>query len=84
MYPFFESDDDEGPASRAGYRANLQVLRGAALASGVAFWTMFNTMPFAGHSDPTEQQMAWQMFTNLVYGAKGLFYFCCKRTPIFL
>ena len=43
IYPFFESEDDAGPASRAGYRANLEVLRRASLDSGVAFWTMFNT-----------------------------------------
>ena len=76
IYPFFEPEDDAGPASRAGYRANLAVLRNASQAAGVAFWTMFNVMPFAGHSDPTEQQMAWQMFTSMAYGSKGLFYFC--------
>ena len=43
IYPFFESEDDAGPASRAGYRANLEELRRASLDSGVAFWTMFNT-----------------------------------------
>ena len=69
-----ESEDDDGPASRAGYRANLAVLRNASLAANIKFWTMFNTMPFAGHSDPTEQQMEWQMMTNLAYGSKGLQY----------
>jgi hypothetical protein len=34
IYPFFEGDDDDGPASRAGYRANLAVLRRASLAAG--------------------------------------------------
>ena len=33
-------------------------------------------MPFAGHSDPTEAQLAWQIFTSLTYGAKGILYFC--------
>ena len=33
-------------------------------------------MPFAGHSDPTEAQLAWQIFTSLAYGAKGILYFC--------
>ena len=31
-------------------------------------------MPFAGHSDPTEAQLEWQMMTNLAYGSKGLQY----------
>ena len=33
-------------------------------------------MPFGGHADPTEAQLAWQMFTSLAYGAKGVLYFC--------
>ena len=37
---------------------------------------MMNAMPFAGHSDPTEQQLIWQAMTNLVYGSTGLFFFC--------
>jgi len=40
-----ESEDDDGPASRAGYRANLAVLRNVSLAAGVKFWTMMNAMP---------------------------------------
>ena len=76
IYPFFESRDDDGPASRAGYRANLAVLRNASLSAGVKFWTMLNAIPFAGHSDPTEQQLIWQAMTNLVYGSTGLFFFC--------
>ena len=39
-------------------------------------WLPQNTMPFAGHSDPTEAQLAWQIFTSLAYGAKGILYFC--------
>ena len=33
-------------------------------------------MPFGGHSDPTEAQIRWQIFTSLAYGAKGVLYFC--------
>ena len=33
-------------------------------------------MPFGGHSDPTEAQFRWQIFTSLAYGAKGVLYFC--------
>lgn len=75
-YPFFEIPDDDGCESRAGYRANLAVLREASLAADIPFWNYFNTMPFGGHSDPTEAQLAWQIFTSLAYGAKGVLYFC--------
>jgi hypothetical protein len=27
------------------------------------------SQPVARHADPTEAQIAWQMFTNLAYGA---------------
>eukprot|EP01050_Picozoa_sp_SAG11_P030835 SAG11_NODE_9294_length_925_cov_1.048426_3_plen_77_part_01 len=33
-------------------------------------------MPFVGHADPTEAQLAWQIFTSLAMGAKGVLYFC--------
>ena len=33
-------------------------------------------MPYNGHAYPTEAQLAWQIFTSLTYGAKGILYFC--------
>ena len=33
-------------------------------------------MPFGGHSDQTDAQIRWQIFTSLAYGAKGVLYFC--------
>jgi hypothetical protein len=33
-------------------------------------------MPFGDHSDPTEAQLRWQIYTSLAYGAKGFMYFC--------
>lgn len=75
-YPFFELADDQSCESRAGYRANLGVLRAAALKAQIPFWNFFSSMPFGGHSDPTEAQLAWQIFTSLAFGAKGVLYFC--------
>jgi hypothetical protein len=51
------------------------VLREASLRHNISFWNFFNTMPYGGHSDPTESQLAWQIFTSLAYGAKGILYF---------
>ena len=68
---FKPSGDD-----RAGYCRCLEVMRAQSVAAGIPFWNFFNTMPFAAHSDPTEAQLRWQMFTSLAYGAKGLMYFC--------
>ena len=36
----------------------------------------FNTLPASGRSDPTEAQLAWQIFTSLAYGAKGILWYC--------
>jgi len=61
---------------RDGYCTNLDVMRRESLRKGVPFWNFFNAMPFGPHYDPTESQMAWQIYTSLAYGAKGVLYFC--------
>ena len=33
-------------------------------------------MPFGPHSDPTEAQIRWQIYTSIAYGSKGVLYFC--------
>jgi hypothetical protein len=72
FYPTFKPSGED----RAGYCRCLEVMRTQSVAAGIPFWNFFNTMPFGAHSDPTEAQLRWQMFTSLAYGAKGLMYFC--------
>ncbi len=74
-YPFFELTDMTRNVSTDGYHRNLAVLRDAALRLRRPFWNFFNAMPFASHLAPTEGQIAWQAFTSLAYGAKGVLYF---------
>ena len=71
-YPLFQPDAD----GRDGYRRNLAVMRRESLKAGVPFWNFFNTMPYGPHTDPTEAQLRWQIFTSLAYGARGVMYFC--------
>jgi hypothetical protein len=71
-YPLMRPDRD----SRDAYCQNLEVFRQCALDAGVPFWNFFNTMPYGPHSDPTEAQLRWQVFTSAAYGAKGVLYFC--------
>lgn len=71
-YPHFLPQAD----GRAGYCDNLEVFRRQSLTAGIPFWNFFNTMPLGDHSDPTEAQLRWQIFTSLTYGAKGVMYFC--------
>ena len=71
-YPLFTPDAD----GRESYCRNLEVMRRESLKGGIPFWNFFNTMPYGPHSDPTEAQLRWQIFTSLAYGAKGVMYFC--------
>ncbi len=71
-YPIFKPDAD----GRENYCRNLEVMRCDSLGAGIPFWNFFNTMPYGPHTDPTEAQLRWQIFTSLAYGAKGVMYFC--------
>lgn len=71
-YPIFKPDAD----GRENYCRNLEVMRRDSLGADIPFWNFFNTMPYGPHTDPTEAQLRWQIFTSLAYGAKGVMYFC--------
>lgn len=71
-YPIFKPDGD----GREAYCKNLEVMRRESLRKGIPFWNFFNTMPYGPHTDPTEAQLRWQVFTSAAYGAKGVLYFC--------
>jgi len=71
-YPLFKPDRD----TRDRYCENLTVIREHALRKSIPFWNFFNTMPYGPHTDPTEAQLRWQVYTSLAYGAKGVLYFC--------
>jgi hypothetical protein len=71
-YPHFLPNAD----GREAYCQNLEVMRQQSLAARIPFWNFFNTLPFGDHSDPTEAQIRWQIYTSLAYGAKGVLYFC--------
>lgn len=71
-YPIFRPEKD----GRDNYCRNLEVTRRESVLAGIPFWNFFNTMPYGPHTDPTEAQLRWQIFTSLAYGAKGVMYFC--------
>ncbi|MCC6487118.1 MAG: beta-galactosidase [Candidatus Hydrogenedentes bacterium] len=71
-YPIFKPEKD----GRDGYCETLSVMREHSLRKGLPFWNFFNTMPYGPHTDPTESQLRWQIYTSLAYGAKGVLYFC--------
>ncbi|HOE62252.1 MAG TPA: hypothetical protein PKW18_01550 [Candidatus Sumerlaeota bacterium] len=71
-YPIFRPDGD----GRDLYCSNLETMRKYSLKFNIPFWNFFNVMPYGSHTDPTEAQIRWQIYTSLAYGAKGVLYFC--------
>lgn len=71
-YPHFLPKAD----GRDAYCDNLEIMREQSLKANIPFWNFFNVFPFGDHSDPTEAQIRWQIYTSLAYGAKGVLYFC--------
>jgi len=80
-YPQFPPKGD----GREDYCANLAVFSEVARAAHIPFWNFFLAMPLPDHPDPTEAQLRWQVNASLVYGAKGVLYFCyyTPRGPSF-
>lgn len=76
-YPVFKPDQD----GRDNYCVNLGVMRRQSQEAGVPFWNFFNTMPYGPQTDPTEDQLRWQIYASLSYGAKGVLWFC-YYTPV--
>ena len=70
-YPPFKPNTD----GRQRYCQNLETMRKYSLQKSIPFWNYFNVMPFGPHTDPTESQIRWQIYTSLAYGAKGVIYF---------
>ena len=77
-YPIFRPDRPDG---RDNYCNNLEVMRKLSLEADIPFWNFFNNIPFGPHTDPTEDQLRWQVYASLTYGAKGVHWFC-YYTPV--
>ena len=79
-YPTFGGLKDDGsPTSdtREKYFADLNVTRAAAQKATrpTPWWVYFNAVEFEWCDNPTESQIAWQIYAALAYGAKGVMYF---------
>ncbi len=71
-YPYFLPVADD----RDGLCRTLESMRRHSLEAGIPFWNFINCMPYGPHTDPTEGQLMWQIYTSLAYGSKGIGYFC--------
>lgn len=53
----------------------LEQFRRASLRHNVPFWAFALSIKHFGYRRPSESDIRWNHFTNLAYGAKGLWYF---------
>jgi hypothetical protein len=53
----------------------LEQFRRASLRYDVPFWAFALSIQHFGYRRPSESDLRWQQYTNLAYGAKGLWYF---------
>ncbi|MBP1992261.1 cohesin domain-containing protein [Paenibacillus eucommiae] len=59
-----------------GYYDNLEIIRRQALAAKIDFWSFIQSVGMEGSlRQPNENELKYQVYTNLAYGAKGLNYF---------
>ena len=60
---------------RGDYYRNLEIIRTAALEKHLPFWAFTLSVPHAIYLPPTAARLRLQLFSDLVYGARGLQYF---------
>lgn len=69
---------DHYPLQETGERPewyeNLAIAREEALRAGVPMWVIIQATPHQFYSDPTPEDLRWQAFCCLAYGARGLSY----------
>jgi len=68
---------------KSDYYSNLEIIRRQGLRAGVDFWSYIQSVGISGYmKQPSEEEMRYQIYTNLAYGAKGYIYFTYKTPGI--
>jgi hypothetical protein len=55
--------------------SHLDLFRRASIQHGLPFWAFALTIKHKDYRRPSESDLRWQQYSNLAYGAKGLWYF---------
>ena len=64
------------------YYCNLDLIRSKALKAGIPFWTFIQTLSISqtpgvpDKREPSKEDIRWQVWSNMAFGAKGIQYFC--------
>ncbi|MBN2295927.1 MAG: hypothetical protein JXM70_26080, partial [Pirellulales bacterium] len=67
---------NDGHDNRKEHFNNLEIFRKASVRHDVPFWAFAVTTKHLKYRHPSESDLRWKQYTNLAYGAKGLWYFC--------
>lgn len=73
-YDSYVIHNDGTDATEAHFR-NLNQFRKASLRYDVPFWMFALSIQHFSYRRPSESDLRWQQYTNLAYGAKGIWYF---------
>ena len=81
-YDYYPFGREKGKKKdRSSYFANLASIRDAALRHEVPFMLIVLAMPHGPYRDPSEAELAWQVFHALAFGARGISYFTYWTPP---
>jgi hypothetical protein len=81
-YDYYPFGREKGKKKdRSSYFANLTSIRAAALRHDVPFMLIVLAMPHGPYRDPSEAELAWQVFHALAFGARGISYFTYWTPP---
>ena len=74
-YPLMQNV--EGTAITEDYLLNLEIISRAAREAGVPWWNFMQTMAFGRvNREPDYDDLRWQAYTSLAFGASGIQHFC--------
>jgi hypothetical protein len=76
-YPFLKT---ESGGFRNDYYLNLEIIRNKSLQYNVPFWMIVLSSGHWGYKNPTFEEISFQVYSALAYGAKGIGYYMYSRS----
>lgn len=76
-YPFLFQ---ENGGFRKDYFANLEIIRKKSLQWGIPFWMIILSSGHDNYKNPTFEEIRFQVYSALAYGAKGIGYYLYSRS----
>jgi len=76
-YPFLKT---ESGGFRNDYYLNLEIIRNKSLQYNVPFWMIVLSSGHWGYKNPTFEEISFQVYSALAYGAKGIGYYLYSKS----